>query len=254
MMELAKAIEESGVQKKYYLYVRADTTVRHPELLEAWKRIGLTRVFVGLEFFKDVDLKAVNKGSTAVKNTDAIKIIQDLGLDLFPAFIIRPDFDKQDFKDLTEFCKSQNFDFVGFSVLTPLPGTHLYKEVKDQMILRNFDYYDFVHSLLPLKLPAKEFYKEYLALFDNTRSLTSKLAFLKKYPVLELPGLMKKGLTFYEQFKQIYKTYDRLDEVNASQVPWGTEPTFDWSGTTGTLVKLEKKNGRVALPMLSDAG
>jgi len=61
-----------------------------------------------------------------------------------------------------------------------------------------------VHSLLPLKMPAKEFYKEYLALFDNTRSLASKLAFLKKYPVRELPGLMKKGLMFYEQFKQIY--------------------------------------------------
>jgi radical SAM superfamily enzyme YgiQ (UPF0313 family) len=253
MMELAKAIGESGIKKQYYLYVRADTTVRHPELLEEWKKIGLRRVFVGLEFFRDADLKAVNKGSTAVKNTDAIKIIQDLELDLFPAFIIRPEWDKQDFRELTEFCKSQNFDFVGFSVLTPLPGTHLHKEVKDQMILRNFDYYDFVHSLLPLKLPAKEFYKEYLGLIDNTRSLTAKLAFLKKYPVRELPGLMKKGLLFYEQFKQIYKAYDRLDEINASQTPWGIEPTFGWSGTTGTLVKLQKDKKGKLLPILDEA-
>jgi len=253
MMELAKAIAESGIKKKYYLYVRADTTVRHPELLEAWKAVGLVRVFVGLEFFRDKDLKAVNKGSTAVKNTDAIKIIQDLGLDLFPAFIVRPDFDKQDFKELTEFCRSQNFDFVGFSVLTPLPGTHLYKEVKDQMILRNFDYYDFVHSLLPMKLSPKEFYAEYVGLIDNTRSLTAKLTFLKKYPMRELPSLMKKGLTFYEQLKQLHKTYDRLDELNQEQVPWGVEPTFGWSGTTGTLVKLQRGKGGKLLPIMHEA-
>jgi len=137
MMELAAAIAESGVKKQYYLYVRADTTVRHPELLEAWKKIGLARVFVGLEFFRDEDLKAVNKGSTAAKNVDAIKIIQGMGLDLFPAFIIRPDFEKKDFEDLTKFCRAQNFDFVGFSVLTPLPGTHLHKEVADQIVLKN---------------------------------------------------------------------------------------------------------------------
>jgi len=206
---------------------------------------------VGLEFFRDEDLKAVNKGSTAIKNTDAIKIIQDLELDLFPAFIIRPDFEKKDFQELTAFCRSQNFDFVGFSVLTPLPGTHLHKEVKDQMILRNYDYYDFVHSLLPMKLSAKEFYKEYLALFDNTRSLSSKLAFLKKHSVKELPALMRKGMIFYEQFKQIHRDYDRLDEINAEQPQWGEEnPTFGWSGEAGTLVKLDKdKKGKRALPL-----
>lgn len=253
MMELAQAIGESGIQKKYYLYVRADTTVRHPELLEAWKKIGLIRVFVGLEFFRDADLKAVNKGGSAVKNVDAIRIIQDLEIDLFPAFIIRPEWEKKDFEELTAFCRSQNFDFVGFSVLTPLPGTHLHKEVADQIVLRNYDYYDFVHSLLPLKMPAKEFYKEYLALFDNTRSLGKQLSFLAKYPLRELPGLMKKGLRFFEQFKKIHETYDRLDEVNAAQPAWGVKPTFGWSGTTGTLVKLQKgKRGRFELPVADE--
>ena len=134
-----------------------------------------------------------------------------------------------------------------------LPGTHLYKEVKDQMILRNFDYYDFVHSLLPMKLSAKEFYQEYIGLIDNTRSLSAKLAFLKKYPMRELPTLMKKGLTFYEQLKQLHKTYDRLDELNREQTPWGVEPTFGWSGTTGTLVKLQRGKGGKLLPIMHEA-
>jgi len=41
MMELTKGIKESGIKKRYFLYGRSDTIVKHPELLEAWKEIGL---------------------------------------------------------------------------------------------------------------------------------------------------------------------------------------------------------------------
>ena len=225
MMELADAIEASGVKKRYYLYVRADTTVRHPELLQRWKDVGLERVFVGLEFFKDEDLDAVNKAGSADKNNGAIKIIQDLGIDLFPAFIIRPDFDKEDFVDLAKYCRDHNFDFVGFSVLTPLPGTELHRELADQMILKNYDYYDFVHTLLPTKLPYKEFYKQYRRLFDTSRTFRAKFAFLWKYRWREIPRLFALAWRFNLHFARLYRDYDDLDAVNAEQVRYGGMPT-----------------------------
>ena len=225
MMELADAIAEAGIKKRYYLYVRADTTVRHPELLKRWQEVGLERVFVGLEFFKDADLKAVSKGSTAEKNIKAIEIIQELGIDLFPAFIIRPDFDKQDFADLAKFCRDRKFDFVGFSVLTPLPGTELHRELADQMVLKNYDYYDFVHTLLPTKLPIKEFYAEYRKLFDTSRSFKSKFAFLKKYRLRDLPRLFAMAWRFNQHFLRLHRDYDDLDAINAQQVRYGGMPT-----------------------------
>ncbi len=64
MKILAELIKEAGIKKHYFLYGRSDTIVKNPDLIKIWKDIGLERVFVGLEFFRDEDLKYINKGSS----------------------------------------------------------------------------------------------------------------------------------------------------------------------------------------------
>jgi len=200
MNTLADLIKQQGINKRYFLYGRSDTIVKHPDLIEKWKKIGLERVFVGLEFFRDSDLKEIRKGSTTGNNTKAIKILQSLEISIFPNFMIKPDYDNSDFKEFRRYCLNLNLEFIGFSVMTPLPGTDLYEEVKDSLIINNYDYYDFFHTHLPTKLPLKEFYKEYTALFNKTRSISNQLAFMRKYPIREIPSLFK---TFYNLIKQL---------------------------------------------------
>ncbi len=207
MRRLADLIAASGIQKRYYLYLRSDTTVKHPELVEQWKRIGLERVFMGLEFFRDEDLAYVRKGSTTEKNTEAVRILQSLGVDIFPAFIIRPEFDKEDFRQFAEYCLDLGFNFIGFSVLTPLPGTDLYDECKDRFIVHNYDYFDFIHTILPTKLPLKEFYRELFSLYGRTRSPRNQIAFLEKYPLQEIPALLKMVYRFSKKFSAIHNDY-----------------------------------------------
>ena len=43
MDKLADLIQEAGIQKKYFLYGRVDTIVKHPELFAKWKKIGLRK-------------------------------------------------------------------------------------------------------------------------------------------------------------------------------------------------------------------
>ncbi|MBI5207837.1 MAG: radical SAM protein [Candidatus Firestonebacteria bacterium] len=57
MKTLAEHIKKAGIKKQYFLYGRSDTIVKNPNLIKKWKGIGLKRVFVGLEFFRDEDLK-----------------------------------------------------------------------------------------------------------------------------------------------------------------------------------------------------
>ena len=76
-----------------------------------------------------------------------------------------------DFMDLRKYCLGLDLNFIGFSVLTPLPGTDLYDEVRDKLVNANFDYFDFFHTLLPTKLPLKDFYQELASLFKRSRSL-----------------------------------------------------------------------------------
>ena len=121
--------------------------------------------------------------------------------------MVKPDFNKSDFKEFRKFCLNLDLDFIGISVLTPLPGTDLYDEVKGKLITDNYDYYDFFHTHLPTKLPLREFYKEYVSLFNKSRSISKQIAFLKKYPITEVPSLFRMYFKFIRQLKNIDKDY-----------------------------------------------
>lgn len=191
MMELARLINETGIKKRYFLYGRSDTIVKHPELLESWKKIGLERVFVGLEFFRDEDLKYIKKGSTVRNNKEAVKILQDMDIEIYASFIIRPEFVKEDSMKFRDYCRNLRLNFATFSVLTPLPGTDLYEKVKDQLITHNYDYFDFLHTLLPTSLPLKEFHRELYELFKKSVPLHSWISFIRKFPLVEIPSILK---------------------------------------------------------------
>lgn len=208
MTMLARLIKEAGIRKRYFLYGRSDTITRNPDLLTVWRDIGLERVFVGLEFFRDEDLNYIRKNSTSKDNENAVRILHNLGIDVYASFIVRPEFTRADFAALRRYCRRLKLNFASFAVLTPLPGTDLYQEVADQLITRNHDYFDFLHTLLPTALPLKEFYAECHRLYKNGIALTKQLALLKKYPVREIPGTLAKGRRFYRRLETAYLDYE----------------------------------------------
>jgi radical SAM superfamily enzyme YgiQ (UPF0313 family) len=211
MKTLAKLIKHSGIRKRYFLYGRSDTIVRNPELLRMWREIGLERVFVGLEFFRNEDLKYIGKGSTTSDNEKAVKILQDLDIDIYASFILRPEFKKEDFSALRQYCRQLKLNFPSFAVLTPLPGTDLYDEVKDQLITQNYDYFDFIHTLLPTTLPLKEFYEEYYGLYKNAVPFSKQLLLLlRKMPLRDIPPLIKKSNRILNQLRNAYLGYREI--------------------------------------------
>ena len=207
MRALADLIRRTGIRKRYFLYGRSDTIAKHPKLIEQWKKIGLERVFVGLEFIGDADLKWIRKGSTAENNRRAVKVLKSLDIDIFPTFIVRPEFVRKDFEDLRKYCLELDLSFIGFRVLTPLPGTDLYHEVKEKLITSNYDYFDFHHTLLPTALPIKTFYKELTTLYKRSRSLKNRIKLIRKYPLWELPSLFRAYGDFMRRLDTLEQDY-----------------------------------------------
>jgi radical SAM superfamily enzyme YgiQ (UPF0313 family) len=210
MAALADLIQREGIKKRYFLYGRSDTIAKHPDLLEKWKKVGLERIFVGLEFMRDADLKLIRKGSTVENNEKALQILKGLGLDIWPMFMVRPEFDRRDFADLRKRCLDLDLDFIGFSVLTPLPGTDLYHEVKDRLITANYDYFDFFHTLLPTTLPLQDFYQELANLFKRSRSLKNQIRLMRKYRLRELPSLFKAYGELMGRLKTLAQDYGEM--------------------------------------------
>ena len=215
MSRLARLIGEAGIRKRYFLYGRSDTIARHPELLRQWRDIGLERVFVGIEFFRDEDLAYIRKKSTAGDNDRAVRILHELGIDVYASFILRPEFTREDFKALRNYCRTLGISFASFAVLTPLPGTDLHQETKDRLILRDYDCVDFIHTLLPTALPLEDFYAEYHDLYVKGIARHKQLALLRKYPVRDIPRLIASGRRFYRRLKSTYRDYENAASVGA---------------------------------------
>jgi radical SAM superfamily enzyme YgiQ (UPF0313 family) len=208
MKTLAQLIKDAGIKKRYFLYGRSDTIARNPDLLKMWRDIGLEKVFVGLEFFRDQDLDHIGKGTSTRDNKEATRILLSLGIEPYPSFIIRPEWRQEDFEELRQYCRNLGLSFASFAVLTPLPGTDLYEQSKEHLITNNYDYFDFIHTVLPTTLPLKDFYNEYYQLYRNAFTVSRSISYLKKYPVKQIPNTLVKSYGFYNRLRKAYLDYD----------------------------------------------
>jgi radical SAM superfamily enzyme YgiQ (UPF0313 family) len=207
MRTLAERIRASGISKRLFLYGRSDTIARHPDLLEAWREAGLERVFVGLEFFRDGDLEYVGKGSTVADNTRAVEVLNGLGIDIYASFIVRPEFDREDFAALRGYIRELDLDFASFAVLTPLPGTDLFDEFEDRLLVRDTDFFDFIHTVLPTRLPLEEFFDELMGLYRRAVPPSRQLSLLRKFPMSEWPGLCGRSYRTFKRMKTMAEDY-----------------------------------------------
>ncbi len=160
MDKLAELIADAGIRKKYFLYSRVDTIVNNPELFAKWAKIGLTQVFVGMEDFSDKRLQAMKKGITTEQQTEAVKILDDLGIMMYASYMVDPTFTREDFASLKAYIRKMKHTYASFTVLTPLPGTDLYSRREQDLLSHKPELYDMLHALLPTTLPMQVFYKE----------------------------------------------------------------------------------------------
>ena len=164
---LADAIRGSGLKKRYTAQIRADSVAKYPEIVDAWKSVGLTRVFIGMEATDDEGLKKVEKKAHIESTELAIKLLANAGIEIQGSFIVHPDWDRDDFRKLAEFVRARPITYASFSVLTPLPGTKLHRERIGEITNHDPELMDVFHAVLPTKLPLDTFYKEFAALYRN---------------------------------------------------------------------------------------
>ena len=221
-IELIKA---RRIKKRFMMYARADTIVNYPGLIESLKDIGLEYLLVGIESFRDDELNRMNKKTSVQINNQAIRILRELGVGISPHLMVNPNYTREDFRQLFKYvCDTDLFRPV-FTVLTPLPGTDLYDENQDHIVIKDYDYFDFTHSIFPTKLNRKEFYSEYANLykksysfrrffknkFKNWRSFLKKSQDLRpshpdRLSFYQMLFLHVYGIPVYFKVKNIYKS------------------------------------------------
>ena len=167
-------------------------------------------MFVGLEFFRDDDLADVGKSSTVADNARAVEVLKGLDIDIYASFIVRPEFGHEDFAALRRYVRELGLDFASFAVLTPLPGTDLLDEVEDRLLIHDTDFFDFIHTVLPTRLPLEEFFDELMGLYRHAVPQNKQLALMKKFPLGEWPAVWARSYRTFRRMKTIADDYAKV--------------------------------------------
>ena len=156
---LFNRIIEENIKKDYVMDIRFDTIVKYPELIEKLAKAGLRVVICGFESYKNEELKKYNKSSNAVLIEEAINILHKNGIMIRGNYVIPNYYDENDFEAFAEYALNHNVVFPGYTILTPMPGTTYYEELKDQIIDFNLSKYNLLNCVLKTKLPIEKFYE-----------------------------------------------------------------------------------------------
>ncbi len=158
MLELFKRIEEEGIRKTFVMDIRADIAANKPGIIEKLARGGLKVVICGFESFRDEELKKYHKDSPAIDNQEAVRVFEQNGIMVRGNYVVPPDYNLDDFAALAEYADRNRVVYAGYTVLTPMPGTIYYQQVKDQIIDHNYRKYNFFNSVMRTTLPHDEFH------------------------------------------------------------------------------------------------
>ena len=184
--EIGVLLLGEGMRHRYAFQARSDTVAANPDVVRLWRKVGLEGIFIGVEKIDDVGLGRVSKQNSAENNERALEILRQEGIGVTASFIVDPDWEDADFEALRGYVASRRLETPTFSVLTPLPGTVLHRQMRERIRFQAPELYDLLHAVVPTRLPLPEFYSRFAELYRTS------------YPVQRLwsdgPRLLRKGL------------------------------------------------------------
>jgi len=141
--ELFEALIPLGIQ---WIGQSSMSLAKDKEMLKLCRLSGCGALFFGLESVSPASLKGMKKTLKSIEETEeAIKIIQDNGIAFHPSIILGFDTDtKAIFDDTLEFLARNKLPTMALHVLTPYPGTRIYRRFTEQgrLISHDWSHYD----------------------------------------------------------------------------------------------------------------
>ena len=225
---LLRAMIDNNIKIEWSAQVRTDVA-KDPELLELMKKAGCFAVFIGFESINPKTLSLYNKGQELIDIENSIRLVKKHNINIHGMFVLGSDTDDiQTIRNTAKFANKLDIESIQFMVLTPLPGTPVFEELKDsgRLIHTDWSKYDAHHAVFEPKLmTAFELHVETLKAMANFYSWRSVLRNLWQfdffYAVVGIYGIrsVKKALNgakkYVEQLKDLITSEfdNRTDKI-----------------------------------------
>lgn len=137
----------------FWLQTRADLILRDEDLLDGFREAGVYQFMMGLEYHKESVLKDIRKRLSAEQARKAMELVKKHKMMVMATLLIghweETEDDRKDFLDFF----GKYVDHFGLNLITPLPGTPFFNNMKEMGRIVDWDYrnYDYLHAVMPTR-------------------------------------------------------------------------------------------------------
>ncbi|KAB0669807.1 radical SAM protein [Oryzomonas sagensis] len=224
-LELAAALKRRGVYKRWILVqTRTDLIRRSGELMAAWRPLAKDfDIFLGLEAASDDGLAGLSKDSGIGDSIEAVRIARELRYGINGNFLVDPDWDEAQFRELWAFVERHGLQRAGFTILTPLPGTDYYQSELARTAGQPWANFDMHHLLWEPRLGAERFFELYAETWRrsilNTAGNKSLLDWVRQVRPSQIPYIIRVLLRTQRMMKPAeYLREHRANRCRAPQI------------------------------------
>jgi radical SAM superfamily enzyme YgiQ (UPF0313 family) len=137
-----------------------------PSLVREMALAGCTGVFVGFESLTNENLADARKRTPRTEDyARRVRLLHENGIQVNASFVLGFDHDRADvFARTVEWVEANRLECSTFHILTPYPGTPLFRQMEAQgrLLHRNWDLYDTAHVVFrPKHMTAEELFDGY---------------------------------------------------------------------------------------------
>jgi radical SAM superfamily enzyme YgiQ (UPF0313 family) len=175
LRELCRAL--APLQRIWSAAISLDVT-DDPSLVREMALAGCTGVFIGFESLTDENLVDARKKTPRAEDYAArVKLLHDHGIQVNGSFVVGFDHDGPDcFSRLAEWVEDNRLESATFHILTPYPGTPLFKqlEAEGRLLTKDWARYDTAHVVFqPRRMTPSELATGYAWLYQRLFSPAS---------------------------------------------------------------------------------
>ena len=205
LMELCREIKALDMEWTSQCSI---TIGEDPELLKLVAESGCTALSFGLESISAESLQCMDKAwARPAKYASLIKNIQEAGIDISTEMVVGADGDTlQSIKETARFIEENKVVVPRFYILTPIPGTKYYDQMKAANRICNEDMYSYngseaVH--IPKNMSPEKLTHAYWELYNDVFSMSSIL----KRTIFRKEFLKKKDRYLFYFLVNLYYRY-----------------------------------------------
>ena len=190
---------EAKIPVGLLMETRVEDIIRDREILWKYREAGVMHLYVGAESSSDTTLNSLNKGTSVDQNKLAIDLLREAGIMTEASFMIGfPDDTKESIDKTISEAIRLNPDIAVFPLITPMPFTPLYRELKDRIRVHDWSKYNLMTPIVePYAMSLEDVHRElarcYMTFYGNKMAevLTLEDGFKRRYMLSAFKAMMK---------------------------------------------------------------